>query len=222
MDLIDAYDMAVALCSTHGLEGWRVEFDTAKRRAGVCRYGDRVIGLSGPLTRLHAETEVRDTVLHEIAHALVGPAHRHDEVWRATARRIGCSGRRCLPADAPRVQGAWVGTCPRGHTHDRHRRPVRVTSCRRCSPAFSVDHVLQWTHHGRPTAMHPHYVAELEALRSGDRVPMLAPGARARVVVPGPYDGRVGRVVKRGRTRYVLQLPEGVLRVTFAGVVPAE
>ncbi len=222
MDLTDAYELAVSLCERHGLQGWRVELDTAKRRAGVCRYTDRVIGLSGPLTRLHDEAEVRDTVLHEIAHALVGPAHRHDAVWRATARRIGCSGRRCVPADAPRLQGAWVGVCPAGHTSDRHRRPERVVSCRRCSPSFSVDHVLQWTRHGRPAVMHPNYVAELEALRTGRRVAIVPPGTRVRVVVPGPYDGRVGRVVKRGRTRYHVHLPEGVLQVAFAGVVPAD
>jgi predicted SprT family Zn-dependent metalloprotease len=222
MDLTDAYDLAVGLCARHGLDGWRVELDTAKRRAGVCRYDDRVIGLSAPLTLLHDEAEVRDTVLHEIAHALVGPAHRHDAVWRATARRLGCSGERCVPADAPRVPGAWVGVCPAGHVHDRHRRPERVVSCRRCSPAFSVDHVLQWTRHGRPAPMHPNYSAELEALRAGHRVALAPPGARVRVVAPGPYAGRVGRVLKRGRTRYHVQLPEGVLEVTFAGAVPTD
>ena len=222
MDLTDAYEMAVRLCARHGLPGWRVELDTAKRRAGVCRYDDRVIGLSAPLTLLHDEVEVRDTVLHEIAHALVGPAHRHDAVWRAAARRLGCSGERCVPADAPRVPGAWVGVCPAGHVHDRHRRPERVVSCRRCSPAFSVDHVLQWTRHGRPAVMHPNYTAELRALRNGDRLALAPPGSHVRVVVPGPYAGRVGRVLKRGRTRYHVQLPEGVLQVTFAGAVPTD
>jgi hypothetical protein len=188
----------------------------------VCRYADRVIGLSAPLTVLHDESEVRDTVLHEIAHALVGPAHRHDAVWRATARRIGASGERCVPAGAPRVEGAWVGVCPAGHVHDRHRRPERVLSCRECSPRFSVDHVLQWTHRGRPAAMHPNYRAELAALHAGRSLALAPPGARVRVVVPGQYDGRVGRVLKRGRTRYHVQLPEGVLQVTFAGAVPAD
>ena len=222
MDLDDAYDLAVRLCARHGLEGWRVELDSAKRRAGVCRHADRVIGLSAPLTRVHDEAEVRDTVLHEIAHALVGPAHRHDAVWRATALRLGCSGQRCVPEQAPRVPGAWVGTCPAGHVHDRHRHPERVVSCRRCSATFSVDHLLQWTRHGRPAAMHPNYAAELRSLTGGERFALVAPGARVRVVVPGPYAGRVGRVVRRGRTRYAVQLPEGVLQVPFAGAEPTE
>jgi len=32
---------------------------------------------------------VRDTLLHEIAHALVGTAHGHDEVWKAKCLEIG-------------------------------------------------------------------------------------------------------------------------------------
>jgi len=222
MELRGARDLGNRLLLEHGLSGWRVDFDGAKTRAGVCRYADQVIGLSAPLTRLHDAEEVRDTLLHEIAHALVGPEHGHDRVWRATALRIGCSGRRCVDAQAPRVGGAWVGVCPAGHVKERHRRPERVVSCGRCSPAFSADHVLEWTHSGRPAAMHPNYVAELTALRAGERLTVVAPGSRVRISAPGDFAGRVGRVVKRGRTSYHVQLREGVLRVPFAGVVPAD
>lgn len=37
---------------------------------------------------------IENTVLHEIAHAIVGNEHYHDRVWRDCARRIGCSGDR--------------------------------------------------------------------------------------------------------------------------------
>ena len=213
--------MAEGLLREHGLTGWRVELDNAKRRAGVCRFGDRVIGLSAPLTELHSEDEVRDTVLHEIAHALVGPAHGHDRVWRATAMRIGCSGRRCVDTDSPRVTGSWVGVCPAGHVKDRHRRPERVMSCGACSPKFSVDHVYSWTFDGRPAPMHPNYEAELQALLDGRRLHVLPIGARVRITVPGEHRGRVGRVVRRGRTSYHVRVTEGLLRVAFAGVEAA-
>ena len=84
VDLDDAARMARALMAEHGLRGWSLVFDRAKRRAGICRYDQRVIGLSAPLTALHGEADVRDTVLHEIAHALVGARHGHDATWRAT------------------------------------------------------------------------------------------------------------------------------------------
>ena len=222
MDLSAAHELATGLLAEHGLTDWRVEYDAAKRRAGVCRFATRTIGLSAPLTVLHDEAMVRDTVLHEIAHALVGPSHGHDATWARTARAIGCSAERCVPADAPRVVAPWLGVCPAGHTVDRHRRPERVLVCRRCSGStFDLRHVLTWTHHGRPAAHQPNYVAELAALRDGRRVTRLGVGAQARITVPGDYDRAVGTVLKRGRTCYHLRVGRSVLRVPFAGVEPA-
>ena len=37
--------------------------------------------------------EIKNTVLHEIAHALT-PGHNHDHVWQAKAVSIGCDGER--------------------------------------------------------------------------------------------------------------------------------
>lgn len=165
MDVRDAVSLARRLVREHGLDGWTVVLDNAKTRAGVCRFGTRQIGLSRPLTALHDEEHVRDTILHEIAHALVGPTHGHDAVWRRTARTIGCSGTRCLPADAPVVVGSWVGRCPAGHEVTRHRRPRRVTSCTRCARRFSPAHLLTWTHRGCSAPMHPAFVAEFEAIQ---------------------------------------------------------
>ena len=220
VDLQEAYDEATRLLHEHGLDDWRVQFDTAKGRAGVCWYHDRLIGLSTPLTRLHDAAEVRRTILHEIAHALAGPRAGHGPRWQAVAQRMGVPPVRCLPEDAPRVPGAWVGVCSEGHMVDRHRRPERLASCTRCSTTFKPEHLMTWTHHGRPAAMHPNYLAELAALQEGRRLTVLGVGASARVVLPGPYHGRVGTVLKRGRTSYHLMLNEGVLRVPFAGIEP--
>lgn len=144
MDIDDAVAQAEYLLRCHGLVGWRIVIDRAKTRAGVCRFARREIGLSGPLTALHSPAEVHDTVLHEIAHALAGPQHKHDAVWRAEATRLGCSTRACLPPGAPRVEAPWVGTCPAGHTISRHRRPSRRGSCSRCGPTYSPEHVFEW------------------------------------------------------------------------------
>jgi hypothetical protein len=221
MDLLDARSLATQLLAQHGLTDWQVVFDDAKRRAGQCRYADRVISLSAGLTRLHPPGEVRDTVLHEIAHALAGPGAGHGPRWRAQARAIGCTGRRCVSPDAPRLPGAWLGVCPAGHTVERHRRPERVLACPRCAPAFSVDHVFEWTHRGLPTTMHPNYLAELRDLRAGLPPRRFAPGSRVRVTAPGAFEGRVGTVVKRGRTRYHVRLGDHIVRVLFAAVEAA-
>jgi predicted SprT family Zn-dependent metalloprotease len=220
MDLRDAYRMATDLLDRHGLEGWSVVFDGAKRRAGICRYESRVIGLSAPLARLHCRQEVRDTVLHEIAHALVGARHGHDAVWAAQARAIGGTAERCLPQDAPAVAAPWLGVCPAGHTQERHRRPERVQACGRCSSSFSVEHLLEWTYHGRPGVMHPNYDLELEQLRSGSRLRLAGVGGRVRLLVPGPLHGEAGTVVKVGRTSYHVRLARGTYRVLFAAAEP--
>ena len=96
MEVTRALAVGRRLLREHGLDDWTIVADRAKTRAGVCRFARRQIGLSAPITALHYEDEVLDTILHEIAHALVGPQHGHDAVWRAKAREIGCSGERCV------------------------------------------------------------------------------------------------------------------------------
>lgn len=218
MRLADALRMGTDLLERHGLPEWRVVFDQAKTRAGVCRPRRRVIGLSAPLTRLHGEDEVRDTILHEIAHALVGPQHGHDRVWSARALEIGCTAMRCVSEDAPRVAGAWTGTCPAGHSVERHRRPERPMSCSRCAAGFNRAHVFEWLYHGRLVPMHSNYVAALRALDEGVTTRAIPVGARVRVVSPGRFQGTVGEVVKRGRTRYHVRVDAGVLGVPFSHV----
>ena len=222
MDLTDAHTMGQTLLAEHGLDaaGWRVVFDGAKRRAGVCRFGPQEISLSAPITRLHDEAEVRDTILHEIAHALVGPRHGHDATWRRAARQIGCSGLRCTPADAPRVEPPWLGVCAAGHTTGRHRRPERVMTCAACSRRFDLTHLVTWTYRGLPAPMHPNYDAELARLRSGELTVLLPVGAAVRVTAAGDHHGTEARVVKRGRTRYHLRVGRQVLTVPFAWVEP--
>ncbi len=228
MDVREALAMARRLVREHGLDGWSVRLDRAKTRAGVCRFAERSIGLSKPLTAVHSEAEVRDTVLHEIAHALVGPQHGHDRVWRAKALEIGSSGERCVSSQSPRISGDWVGVCPAGHETTRHRRPTRVTSCSRCLSRFSLEHLMSWTYRGRRTSMHPRYLAELEQLRSTATparvpgitavwpragAPTLVLGDLAQITAPGRYHGVRGVVEGLGRTRHQVRVADGILAV---------
>ncbi|WP_035918624.1 SprT-like domain-containing protein [Knoellia sinensis] len=208
MEMTAALALGRRLLREHGLEHWSVTSDRAKTRAGVCRFATRTISLSAPLTRLHDEVEVRDTILHEIAHALVGPEHGHDAVWRSKALDIGCSGDRTLDADAPQVVGPWSGVCPDGHTYTRHRRPGRVLSCLACNPEFDASALLTWTYQGRRVDMGDVYREELDSIVSrhgASAVRQSAPpapsaptsfpiGAMVRIVAPGPMHGVVGEV----------------------------
>ncbi|MCI3924964.1 SprT-like domain-containing protein [Paenibacillus sp. TRM 82003] len=227
VELREAVAMAEGLLAEHGLAGWTVVLDRARTRAGVCREDRRQIGLSAPLTLLHSPAEVRDTVLHEVAHALVGTRHGHDAVWRAAARRIGCSGTRTT--SAPRPPGRWRGVCPAGHAVTRHRRPALPLACGACARGFSPEHLLTWHLDGREVPAHAlgeRYLADWLALRAGPPLapvpaaPTLPAGAAVRLLGTGRYAGLTGRVLRRARTRYHVQTAAGVVTAPFAAVEP--
>ncbi|MFC7878147.1 SprT-like domain-containing protein [Isoptericola sp. NPDC057391] len=224
MEREDAASLARGLMAEHGLSGWTFRFDRARRRAGLCRYDRREISLSGPLAELYDEADVREVVLHEIAHALAGARHGHDAVWRATARSIGSTGRRVVREGTPEVEGDWVGRCPAGQRVTRFRRPQRPQACARCSPVFDRRFLLSWTYRGRPV---PELGSPAPTAGQSVAAPDAArvdpagvrPGERLRVVAPGRYDGVVGTLVKRGRTRFHLRVGRSVLTVPFGLVV---
>ena len=116
-----AIDLATELMASHGLVGWRIKLDHARRRAGQCDFTNKTISLSRLYVRYADIDHIRDTILHEIAHALVGPHHGHDAVWRQKAREIGCSATRCHNLSFARAR--WVMTCPNGcFSVERHRK----------------------------------------------------------------------------------------------------
>lgn len=94
MNLHAARALARTLMTQHGVADWGFKFDKATKRLGLTRFGSKSISISKALTALNPEPQVRDTLLHEIAHALVGYEHHHDSVWRSKALEIGCSGER--------------------------------------------------------------------------------------------------------------------------------
>lgn len=84
----------------HPLEGWSFDFDRSTVAFGRCHYNEKRITLSPTLTLLNPD-HWRQTVLHEIAHALT-PDHHHDHVWKSVARLIGHSGDRCYGSEVIR------------------------------------------------------------------------------------------------------------------------
>src|SRR3569832_903715 len=94
MNLYEAAHLARNLMSQHGLVAWSFSFDHARRRFGRCDYTHKRITLSRPLTLLNNIDEVRDTILHEIAHALC-PNDGHGRRWKAKCREGGARPARC-------------------------------------------------------------------------------------------------------------------------------
>ena len=167
----DARALARTLMDAAELTGWRFRFDNARRRAGACTHGARTISLSGPLTDLYDEDTIRGVILHEIAHALVGPAHGHDAAWKRAARALGAPDSARLPSSLPAPDAPWVGTCPRcGAKRRLYRAPRRVSSCGLCSRFFDPALILAWEHHGTPTSPRRAYERELASI-SGVHLP---------------------------------------------------
>ncbi len=133
MELAAARRLARDLMHRHGVGDWGFAFDRAKRRLGSCRYAQRTLTLSAPLTRLNDEAVVRDTILHEIAHART-PGAAHGPRWRAEARRLGAAPRPCVAAGEVSVPPApYALVCDGcGARLPRYRRPRRRFVCRSC------------------------------------------------------------------------------------------
>jgi predicted SprT family Zn-dependent metalloprotease len=155
MQLTEAKNLAIQLMNQHGLleQNWHFQFDTAKRRFGVCNYRLKRIGLSKHLVSLNDEARVRNTILHEIAHALVGGGHGHDNVWRRKAIEIGCDGQRCYSTKVVETpESRYIAECKGcGKVHKRHKmtRSLKYgnSSCGACSngrynPTFKLEWIL--------------------------------------------------------------------------------
>lgn len=126
MDLRAAHILCNGLLADHGFvgRGWRFRLDNAVRRAGCCHQSTHLITISRHYIALNDELYVRNTMLHEIAHALVGPGHGHDRVWKAQAIAIGCTGDRCYDSNVVVMpERQVVAKCPCGREYTRHRLP---------------------------------------------------------------------------------------------------
>lgn len=152
MENSTAKKMALELMSKHGLlaNGWTFNFDNARSRLGCCKHRQRIISLSTRWVEVLDETKVRDTILHEIAHALVGGGHGHDYVWQRKALEIGCVGNRCYNATGKKTpESKYIAICHGcGTKHKRNRKQKAgiSSSCGICSPRiYNENYRLTWT-----------------------------------------------------------------------------
>ena len=140
-----AISLALQELSRHGLDEWSFRLDHARQRCGSCHFTRREITISKHLLVRNDPAEFLNTLRHEIAHALVGPGHAHDAVWRAAARRVGARPEATNPtADMPPPR--WALTCDhcRQVIARRHRRSLDLRTVR-CAACGVYRGTVQWS-----------------------------------------------------------------------------
>lgn len=141
MTLEAAQVLAQTLLHEHGLaaKGWQLGWFRRKRTFGLCDYGRKTLYLSVPLVVLNGHAAVRDTVLHEIAHALAGHRAGHGPRWREVAKRIGATPQRCFDATTVTVPAApYSLVCPTcGAVQPRWRQTRKRWACRDCCERYN-------------------------------------------------------------------------------------
>ena len=128
------------------LSVWRLEFDNAKTRAGVCKHDPKVIGLSRLFIEVSTDEVIMQTVLHEIAHAMNGAKVGHGKKWRDTATSIGYQHKPLDGREIGERNASWIGHCLQGHDFYRFKRPTDVRICAACHNSGQRDAVIRWLH----------------------------------------------------------------------------
>ena len=133
--LADVELEAYTLLNVHGLQSWNFTYDQATNRGGLCSHSTKQISLSERFALIASAKEITDTLLHEIAHALVGPNHQHDATWRETAKRIGCTAN--VTHDVQFATARWLMTCLLCDWRQPRHRRRRGLTCKWCSNPVS-------------------------------------------------------------------------------------
>lgn len=162
--------LARELMTQHGIGHWQFKWINSYSYAGLCwtiRWDENPsrstgrIELSWPYFEVFSDFDIRDTILHEIAHALTpSPKQRtstgrtryihHGAEWKAKAKEIGCSGSRCVRQGANRPKGRYRGVCPNGHetTRQRMTEQGKTASCPRCDSRYNPKFMFTWYDNG--------------------------------------------------------------------------
>lgn len=130
--------MAVDLLCRYGLSNWRVVWIKKIHVLAQCSIYRQQIKLSKPYVEVNSIAHVRDTILHEIAHALAGANHGHDFIWKGIA--LGLGARPFSQADKTVIPYKWFYVCPTcGKKWGRIRRITGHGYCPKCKCVLQLQ-----------------------------------------------------------------------------------
>jgi hypothetical protein len=144
MDTVRAELLAKELMAQHGLSHLRFEWHASNKALGICHsarhaattfsgYGPWVavkISLSLGLVQVNDEAIIRNTILHEIAHAKAGTAAGHGPLWKMVAVAVGAKPNATCGAGVNMVPTNIKAICPLcSQVHYFARMPRKTKYC---------------------------------------------------------------------------------------------
>lgn len=138
MKLQEAENNARYLMGKHQLKGWVFKWNTSKRAFGMCDHVKRILSLSESLTRLNNDKDVTDTILHEIAHALLPINCNHGKRWKDKCIEIGAKPERCYDKRIIKADYKYIYHCEScTKEHPYFKKPTRQVACGSCCNAYN-------------------------------------------------------------------------------------
>lgn len=150
----------------NGLRGWTVKVSRGRRTIGLCSYLDKTIYISKYHLDNDSYDDVRDTIIHEVAHAL-NPRDGHGAEWRKTSISLGGTGNQ-YHTHASSYPSKWTTTCINGHKPKIFRwNKDTIYNCK-CGALLYIKRS-----DGTPEALSPDYVYRFNHLARRQQVPQI-------------------------------------------------
>ncbi len=113
MNITEAKKLAKDTATENRLFGWKIFFSDTDKTCGVHWPSHKALEFSKPYFDLNTTDNCKDTILHEIAHALVGIEHGrnhgHDEIWKAKCVELGAIPEACVDlVKRPSINVPWM------------------------------------------------------------------------------------------------------------------
>lgn len=127
--------------------GWRFRLNNRKTAIGVCNYREKTIFYSTVFLK-QEEKEIKDTLLHEIAHALT-KGSGHGREWKRMCILLGCKPKRTKSSNNECKEellktAKYIAVCKNGHTHYKNKSSKTQSSCGLCDRKFNPNALLDF------------------------------------------------------------------------------
>jgi len=138
MDLIEIEKLVKEEISKYPLiSNWEFSWHNKKTILGTCSYYRKTIFLSKAIfTNPQNQAVLKNTILHEIAHALT-PGDKHGKIWKKTFIKLGGSGETCSDVQCE-ARDKYTFKCPNcGQVIYKYRKLKYEHACSICCDKFN-------------------------------------------------------------------------------------